>query len=109
MKCGSDNGRTTCAPRLSNVVPYMLQYWHEPPFVSFSIVLRTFVRSVAATPNCSELPRAIVELELAVERETGHLIGHVGARQADVVQSEVRVAELAVLAAPLHSRGRPRA
>ena len=55
MKFGSDSVLTTSAPRLANVMPYMLQYWQEPPLVSFSIVLRTLLRSVPAAPNCSDL------------------------------------------------------
>jgi len=35
MKFGRERVFTTSAPRLANVVEYMLQYSHEPPLVSF--------------------------------------------------------------------------
>ena len=79
----------------------------EPPFVSFSIVSRVFERPVLAAPNCSDVKRAGVEGQLAVDREPVDLVGHVGAGQADVVQAEVRVAELAVARARSRGRARP--
>ena len=53
-------------------MPYRLQYWQEPPFVSFSIVSRTLLRSVLAAPNSSDLngPDSIVHAPPSVKPVT---------------------------------------
>ena len=81
----------------------------EPPLVSFSIVSRVFERPVARGAELQRRERAGIERQLAVDRKPLDLVGHVGARQADVVQAEVVVAELAGWRARRRGRGRPRA
>ncbi len=85
----------------------MLQYWQEPPFVSFSKVLRTLLRSVLAHAELQGFQRAELKLQLAADGQARDLIGHVRAGQADEVQTVIGIAQRAILQRPSRDRGHP--